>query len=116
MANDHEASTSKDKHRDAKYTQPKWCPPGLSKNKKRRLQHMRNQQKVEQEVEKQRDECFNEIRPMAPIKQVWRPKQIENPATSTSIKATPISSKEDGVIIVTSPITHIPHPLHLKKL
>ena len=42
MANDHEASTSKAKPRDPKYTQPKWCPPGLSKTQKRRLQRMRN--------------------------------------------------------------------------
>ena len=41
-ANDHEASTSKAKPRDPKYTRPKWCPPGLTKTKKRRLQRMRN--------------------------------------------------------------------------
>ena len=30
-ANDHEASTSQAQPRDPKYTQPKWCPPGLTK-------------------------------------------------------------------------------------
>ena len=43
-ANDHEASTSRAKPRDPKYTQPKWCPLGLTKTKKRRLQRMRNQE------------------------------------------------------------------------
>jgi hypothetical protein len=34
LANDHEASTSKAKPRDSKYTQTKWCPPRLTKTKK----------------------------------------------------------------------------------
>ena len=29
-ANDHEVSTNQIKMRDPKYTQPKWCPPGLT--------------------------------------------------------------------------------------
>ena len=37
MVDDHEASTSKAKPRDPKYTQPKWCLPGLTKTMKRRL-------------------------------------------------------------------------------
>jgi hypothetical protein len=71
-SNDHEASTSKAKPRDTKYTQPKWCPPGLTKTKKRRLQRMRNQEKVEQEAEKWRDEFFDEIHPIPshPIQEV----------------------------------------------
>ena len=31
MANDHEASTSNVKPRDSKYTQPRWCPLGITK-------------------------------------------------------------------------------------
>ena len=34
MVDDHEVSTSKAKPRDPKYTQPKWCPPGLTKTMK----------------------------------------------------------------------------------
>ena len=30
-ANDHEASSSQVKLRDPKYTQPRWCPAGLTK-------------------------------------------------------------------------------------
>ena len=70
MVNDHEASTSKAKPRDPKYTQRKWCPLGLTKTMKRRLQRMRNHEKVERKEEKQRDELFNEIWPMALTKQV----------------------------------------------
>ena len=69
-ANNHEASTSQAKPRDPKYTQPKWCPLGLTKTKKRRLQRMRNQERAEHEVEKRRDESFNEIRPVIPSK-IW---------------------------------------------
>ena len=35
--NDHEASSSKIKPRDPKYTQPKWCPRGITKTQKRKL-------------------------------------------------------------------------------
>ena len=37
MANDQEASISKAKSRDPKYTQPKWCPSGLTKAQKRKI-------------------------------------------------------------------------------
>jgi len=73
LANDHEASTSKAEPRDPKYTQPKWCPPGLTKTKKRRLQRMRNQEKAEHEAEKRRNKSFNETHPAVPSK-VWVPK------------------------------------------
>jgi hypothetical protein len=72
-ANDHEVSTSSTKKFDPKYTQPRWCPPGLSKTKKRRLQRMRIQQK-EGKREKYRDEFFNLFWPVINPKQVWKPK------------------------------------------
>ena len=108
MANDHEASTSKAKSRDPKYTQPRWCPFGLTKAQKRRLQRMRSHEKEEQEAEKQRDKLFNERRPMVPPKQVWRPKQKENVAASALIVATPTLPTEDDATAITSstsPIT-----------
>jgi len=102
MANDNEASTSKAKSRDPKYTQPKWCPSGLTKVQKRRLQCLRSHEKVEQEAEKQRDRMFNESRPMVPPKQVWRPKQKENIAASALIIATPTPPTEDDAATITS--------------
>ena len=65
---------------------------------------MRNHEKVEHEVEKQREKLFNKIRPMAPAKQMWRPKQIESIAASTSITAAPTPPKKDDVVPITSSI------------
>jgi len=101
-ANDHEASTSKAKFKDPKYMQPKWCPPGLTKTQKRKLQRMRSHEMAEQEAEKQRDNWFNDIRPMVPTKQVWVPKQIQSAMVSTSVTSAPIPSKENDATVVTS--------------
>jgi hypothetical protein len=81
-ANDHEASTSGTKKIDPKYTQLRWCPTGLSKTKKRRLQRMRIQQKEEEKREKYRDEFFNLFWPVINPKQGWRPK-IDEKNSST---------------------------------
>lgn len=102
MANDHEASTSKAKSRDPKYTQPKWCPFCLTKAQKRRLQRMRSHEKEEQEAEKLSDKLFNESCPMVPPKQVRRPKQKENMAASALIIATPTPPMEDDAATITS--------------
>ena len=107
MANDHEASASEVKLRDPKYTQPKWCPPGLSKSQKRRLQCTRNHEKVEQEAEKLRDEWFNEERPMVPTAKVWRPKQIDN----TMVLTTPIVPRKDDANAIVSSTSSITSPL-----
>ena len=101
-ANDHEASTSKGKFKDPKYMQPKWCPPGLTKTQKRKLQRMRSHEMAEQEAEKQRDNWFNDIRPMVPTKQVWVPKQIQSAVVSTSVTSAPIPPKEDDATVITS--------------
>ena len=60
--------------KDSKYLQPRWCPSGLSHTQKRRLQRLRNQEKMEQQVE---------VEPTKPIamKKVWRPKQIVSSST-----------------------------------
>jgi hypothetical protein len=42
MANDHEASSINPLE---KYFQPRWCPPGLTRTQKRKLQHLRFQEK-----------------------------------------------------------------------
>ena len=61
-ANDHEASSSQAvaaQSRDPKYTQPKWCPPGITKTQKRKLQRARNRKKAEKGAERSRDVKFN---------------------------------------------------------
>ena len=40
-----------DMKKDSKYLQPRWCPSGLSHTQKRRLQRLRKQETMEQQVE-----------------------------------------------------------------
>ena len=64
----------KDVKKDSKYLQPRWCPSGLSHTQKRRLQRLRKQETMGQEVE---------VKPTKPIvmKKVWRPKRIDSSST-----------------------------------
>jgi len=55
MVNDHEASSTSS---TSKYFQLRWCPPGLTRTQKRKLQRLRFQEKKEQEFEKLRDKQF----------------------------------------------------------
>jgi hypothetical protein len=55
-ATDHGASGSGS---NSKYFLPRWCPPGLIRTQRRKLQRLRFQEKREKELEKQRDEAFN---------------------------------------------------------
>jgi hypothetical protein len=71
---------------DSKYLQPRWCPPGLTRTQKRKLQQLRLADMREKEREKQRDELFNEIKPMTLPEQEWRWK--EAPQCSTAEPAT----------------------------
>jgi hypothetical protein len=76
-ANDHEASGSGS---NSKYFLPRWCPPGLTRTQRRKLQCLRFQEKREKELEKQRDEAFNQYRPMVPQGKEWRVKTSSEPA------------------------------------
>jgi hypothetical protein len=55
-ANNHKASGSSS---NSKYFLPRWCPPGLTRTQRRKLQSLRFHEKREKELEKQRDEAFN---------------------------------------------------------
>ncbi|KAK1668214.1 hypothetical protein QYE76_056373 [Lolium multiflorum] len=114
-ANDHEASTSKAKPRDPKYTQPKWCPLGLTKTKKRRLQRMRNQEKVEHTAEKQRDEVFDKTH-LVPYKK-WVLKKVEGAAVPMTIATTTTSSEEKDVNIdeLTTPLPTTPDSVPISE-
>jgi hypothetical protein len=78
VANDHEASGSSS---NSKYFLPRWCPPVLTRTQRRKLQHLRFQEKREKELEKQRDEAFNQYRPMVPQGKEWRVKTSFEPAS-----------------------------------
>jgi hypothetical protein len=68
VVNDHEVSGSSF---NSKYFSPRWCPPGLTRTQRRKLQRLRVQEKREKELEKQRDEVFNQCRRMVPQDQLW---------------------------------------------
>jgi hypothetical protein len=91
-ANDHEDSGSSS---NSKYFLPRWCPPGLTRTQRRKLQCLRFQEKRENELEKQRDEAFNQYRPMVPQGKEWRVK--------TSSKPAPVRSVEESV----GPVTRV---------
>ena len=65
---------AKNLKQDSKYLQPRWCPSGLSHTQKRRLQCLRKQESIEQQVE------VELTKPVA-MKKVWRPKQIVSLST-----------------------------------
>ena len=80
-ANDHEASSSQSHH-----FLPKWCPTGLTRTHRRKLQRLRFRERREQELEKQRDEFFNQNRPMIPQRKEWRPKEDAQPDISQAVR------------------------------
>jgi hypothetical protein len=89
-ANDHGASGSSS---NSKYFLPRWCPPGLTRTQRRKLQRQRFQEKREKELKKQRDEAFNQYRLMVPQGKEWRVK--------TSSEPTPVKPVEESVRPVT---------------
>jgi len=77
MANDHEASSS---NSISKYFQPRWCPSGLTRTQRRKLQRLRAQEKKEKEFKRLRDKQSNHYKPMVPQGKVWRVKAVDQPA------------------------------------
>ena len=59
----------KNTKQDSKYLRLRWCPSGLSHTQKRRLQCLRKQELMDQQVE---------VKPIKLVvtKKVWRPKQV----------------------------------------
>jgi hypothetical protein len=49
---------------------PRWCPKGLTKMQRRRLQKMRQREIAEKGMD-QRDAWFNQARPMTKPKKTW---------------------------------------------
>jgi hypothetical protein len=66
--------TSVNKTTDPKYSRPQWCPSGLTRSQKRKLQCLRAKENQEKEAEK----IFNDTHPQYPPPQKrWRPKATE---------------------------------------
>ena len=77
MADDHEARSSTT---TSKYFQPRWCPSGLIRTQKRKLQCLRCQDKKGQEAKKVKAGQFNKCRSIIPQSKVWRVKSADQPA------------------------------------
>jgi hypothetical protein len=68
---------------DPKYSMPRWCPAGLTRSQKRKLQRLRAKESQEKEAEK----IFNDTHPQYPPPQKkWRPKAVEEKQTATKIE------------------------------
>jgi hypothetical protein len=68
---------------DPKYSMPRWCPAGLTRSQKRKLQRLRVKESQEKEAEK----IFNDTHPLYPPPQKkWRPKAVEEKQTATEIE------------------------------
>jgi hypothetical protein len=59
---------------DPKYSMSRWCPSGLTRSQKQKLQRLRAKENQEKEAEK----IFNDTHPQYPPPQKkWRPKCVE---------------------------------------
>jgi hypothetical protein len=66
-----------------KYSMPRWCPTGLTRSQKRKLQRLRAKENQKKEAEK----IFNDTHPQYPPPQKkWRPKAVEEKQTTTKIE------------------------------
>jgi hypothetical protein len=85
-ANTTEKNTATIKTVDPKYSMPQWCPAGLTRSQKRKLQRLRVKESQEKEAEK----TFNDTHPLySPPQKKWRPKAIEKKQTATEIESQP---------------------------
>jgi hypothetical protein len=68
---------------DPKYSMPRWCPAGLTRSQKRKLQRLRAKENQKKEAEK----IFNDTHPQyPPPHKKWRPKVVEEKQTTTKIE------------------------------
>jgi hypothetical protein len=50
---------------------PRWCPRGITKTQKHRLQNMRQRELAKKKEDEERDYWFNRVWPMTKLKQTW---------------------------------------------
>jgi hypothetical protein len=68
---------------DPKYFMPRWCPAGLTRSQKQKLQRLRAKENQEKEAEK----IFNDTHPQySPPQKKWRPKAVEEKQMATEIE------------------------------
>jgi hypothetical protein len=55
---------------------PGWCPRGITKRKKCRMQKMHQRELAEKKEEEERDYWFSHLQPMTKPKQTWQEKWL----------------------------------------
>jgi hypothetical protein len=86
-----------------KVSEPRWCPAGLTKTQRRRLQKVRKKEINEEGKERACDEWFNKAHSMAKPQLTWRGKQLAQVEGSDSeeIDQSPVDGSSDiGVDMV----------------
>jgi hypothetical protein len=66
---------------------PRWCPRGITKTQKYRLQKMRQRELAKKKEEEERNYWLNRLWPMTPmtkLKQMWRAKLLAKEEGSSS--------------------------------
>jgi hypothetical protein len=71
--------TAVNKTADSKYSRPRWCPSGLTRSQKRKLQRL----KAKENQEKVAEKILNDMHPKYPPPQKrWRPNAVEENQTA----------------------------------
>jgi hypothetical protein len=69
---------------DPKYSMPRWCPAGLTRSQKQKLQRLRAKENQEKEAKK----IFNDTHPQySPPQKKWKPKAVEEKPPATKIES-----------------------------
>jgi hypothetical protein len=55
---------------------PRWCPRGITRTQKHRLQKIRQRELAEKKEEEEQDYWFNRLRPVTKPKQTWQEKRL----------------------------------------
>jgi hypothetical protein len=87
----------------SKKSAPRWCPRGITKTQKHRMQKMRQKELTEKKEEEEQDYWFNPLCPMTKLKQTWRKKWLAKEEGSSSsdssgevaIKVTPARGEDN---------------------
>jgi hypothetical protein len=58
-------------------SEPRWCPPGLTRTQRRQVQKLRAKEIQEKAQEEERNRWFNQERPMKRSGKTWKEKRIE---------------------------------------
>jgi hypothetical protein len=76
---------------------PRWCPPGLTKTQRRRVQKLRAREIEERRREAKRDTWFNKEHPMITNKKTWKEKRIEEGKDNDSGSEGDVAAGEPGM-------------------